>query len=333
MVLRRRRDWDPAKPLRPWLSSIAFRVVLAHRRRSAARGPARADRRRGRLSPGRREGRRGLDPPEGARGPRRAAAQAARGAPAARDRRAVDEGDRPVARAAGVHGLLPPAHGPDELRQGGPPPAPRRREPHEAGGSPAPAPAGPQPAAAPPEVKRRVLERLADWATSRRAGPRRLRAKRPRRRSPRRAGGRPRPLVAGTLAGLHAIARPAVSGGAGRSVGGPGPIALAARPEGPRWPAFRPPALQAPRANLAIRRGGRARGAGLARGLVAYWRFDEPEGAPAARDLSGHGGDCQLRRSNFVRSSRGRWGAPSACGPGPGWSVRPRRARRASPPS
>ena len=38
---------------------------------------------------------------------------------------------------------------------------------------------------------------------------------------------------------------------------------------------------------------------------MAYWRFDEPEGAPAARNLSGHGGDCQLRRSKFVRSIQG----------------------------
>jgi RNA polymerase sigma-70 factor (ECF subfamily) len=35
VMLRRRRDWDPGKPLRPWLVSIAFRVALAHRRRRA----------------------------------------------------------------------------------------------------------------------------------------------------------------------------------------------------------------------------------------------------------------------------------------------------------
>jgi RNA polymerase sigma-70 factor, ECF subfamily len=37
------------------------------------------------------------------------------------------------------------------------------------------------------------------------------------------------------------------------------------------------------------------RGAGLSRGLIGYWRFDEAPGSPAARDLSGHGTDCHLR--------------------------------------
>jgi RNA polymerase sigma-70 factor, ECF subfamily len=35
--------------------------------------------------------------------------------------------------------------------------------------------------------------------------------------------------------------------------------------------------------------------AGLGRGLVGYWRFDEAPGSVAARDLSGHGTDCLLR--------------------------------------
>jgi RNA polymerase sigma-70 factor (ECF subfamily) len=39
VMLRRRRDWDPDKPLRPWLSSIAFRVAMAHRRRRAREVP------------------------------------------------------------------------------------------------------------------------------------------------------------------------------------------------------------------------------------------------------------------------------------------------------
>jgi RNA polymerase sigma-70 factor (ECF subfamily) len=34
----------------------------------------------------------------------------------------------------------------------------------------------------------------------------------------------------------------------------------------------------------------------LARGLVGYWRFDEGRGSTTARDLSGQGNDCSLRR-------------------------------------
>jgi RNA polymerase sigma-70 factor, ECF subfamily len=34
----------------------------------------------------------------------------------------------------------------------------------------------------------------------------------------------------------------------------------------------------------------------LSRGLIGYWRFDEPPGSPSAQDLSGQGNDCQLRR-------------------------------------
>ena len=37
-------------------------------------------------------------------------------------------------------------------------------------------------------------------------------------------------------------------------------------------------------------------GAALGKGLLGYWRFDEPYGSAAARDLSGNGNDCFLRR-------------------------------------
>ena len=36
--------------------------------------------------------------------------------------------------------------------------------------------------------------------------------------------------------------------------------------------------------------------ASLSRGLVGYWRFDDGYGSLTARDLSGNGNDCQLRR-------------------------------------
>ena len=52
----------------------------------------------------------------------------------------------------------------------------------------------------------------------------------------------------------------------------------------------RPAALLAPEADPAP-----TATADLQRGLVGYWRFDDGYGSPAARDLSGHGTDCQLR--------------------------------------
>ena len=40
----------------------------------------------------------------------------------------------------------------------------------------------------------------------------------------------------------------------------------------------------------------RAASAALAKGLVGYWRFDDSRGSVAARDLSGEGNDCVMRR-------------------------------------
>ena len=40
VMWRRREDWNPHGPLRPWLAAIAFRVALAHRRRSLREVPA-----------------------------------------------------------------------------------------------------------------------------------------------------------------------------------------------------------------------------------------------------------------------------------------------------
>jgi RNA polymerase sigma-70 factor, ECF subfamily len=57
----------------------------------------------------------------------------------------------------------------------------------------------------------------------------------------------------------------------------------------------------------------------LARGLVAYWRFDEPAGSLAARDLSGQGNDCLLRKLD----PRAAWGPGALAGAlaltGRGW--------------
>jgi DNA-directed RNA polymerase specialized sigma24 family protein len=40
VMWRRRDDWNPQAPLRPWLAAIAYRVSLAHRRRSLREVPA-----------------------------------------------------------------------------------------------------------------------------------------------------------------------------------------------------------------------------------------------------------------------------------------------------
>jgi RNA polymerase sigma-70 factor, ECF subfamily len=40
VVWRRRGDWDPSSSLRPWLAAIAFRMAIAHRRRSVREVPA-----------------------------------------------------------------------------------------------------------------------------------------------------------------------------------------------------------------------------------------------------------------------------------------------------
>ena len=40
VMWRRRADWNPLAPLRPWLAAIAYRVALAHRRRSLREVPA-----------------------------------------------------------------------------------------------------------------------------------------------------------------------------------------------------------------------------------------------------------------------------------------------------
>jgi RNA polymerase sigma-70 factor (ECF subfamily) len=62
----------------------------------------------------------------------------------------------------------------------------------------------------------------------------------------------------------------------------------------------------------------------LGKGLVGYWRFDEPGGSAATRDLSGNGNDCQLRRLDPRRAwTEGRLGRAIALD-GQGWLECPR---------
>ncbi len=63
---------------------------------------------------------------------------------------------------------------------------------------------------------------------------------------------------------------------------------------------------------------------GLGKGLVGYWRFDEPGGSRAARDLSGNGNDCQLRKLDPASAwTEGRLGRAVALD-GQGWLECPR---------
>jgi RNA polymerase sigma factor (sigma-70 family) len=63
----------------------------------------------------------------------------------------------------------------------------------------------------------------------------------------------------------------------------------------PRRPALAPPALIEAGARAGGGQTGVAGAHALARGIAGYWRFDEAAGSRSARDLSGHGNDCELR--------------------------------------
>jgi RNA polymerase sigma-70 factor (ECF subfamily) len=73
-----------------------------------------------------------------------------------------------------------------------------------------------------------------------------------------------------------------------------------------RAPRVRPPRLAAPSAVLAAAIAPPAPPS-LAQGLVGYWRFDESPAGGAARDLSGHATDC-LPRGTRVEWTAGRFG-------------------------
>jgi RNA polymerase sigma-70 factor (ECF subfamily) len=64
--------------------------------------------------------------------------------------------------------------------------------------------------------------------------------------------------------------------------------------------------------------------ASLSRGLVGYWRFDDGYGSLTARDLSGNGNDCQLRRLDpSLAWTEGRLGGAVSL-QGTGWLECPR---------
>jgi RNA polymerase sigma-70 factor (ECF subfamily) len=67
-----------------------------------------------------------------------------------------------------------------------------------------------------------------------------------------------------------------------------------------------------------------------ARGLIGYWRFDDPRGSTVARDLSGRGNDCLLRRLDPDRAwIAGKHGGGLALD-GHGWLECPRAGALAS---
>jgi RNA polymerase sigma-70 factor (ECF subfamily) len=106
---------------------------------------------------------------------------------------------------------------------------------------------------------------------------------------------------------------PQATGGATKLLlGGAGAVALAAltavvwRPAAPR-PSTAPRASDPAAAATPARRPGPL--AGLGRGLVGYWRFDDGPESAVARDLSGRGNDCRLRHldppTNWVAGVHG----------------------------
>jgi RNA polymerase sigma-70 factor, ECF subfamily len=302
VMLRRRGDWDPAKPLRPWLASIAFRVALAHRRRRA------------------REVLGGLvDARDVAPLPEEKLASASARQLVLDALAALPPKQRVVFMLRELDGLsmkriadslgLPLFTAYSRLRVARTSFARevRRRSLGQGReGRAALLPLGllnlgPPVADAPPGLAHEVLGRLAglgDAPTAPRAEP---------------------PLLATTGAGgawltaTAALATLLVAGLAITQVYADVPAEAAAVT---RWSAAEPASRSGPppattRARLPTparliagasrgQEAGADRAAALGRGLVAYWRFDEAAGAAAAGDLSGNGTECLPRRRDSV---------------------------------
>ena len=139
-------------------------------------------------------------------------------------------------------------------------------------------------------------------------------------RSPRRAPARlPLALGAGALvAALLSV--PLLAPRPGDPVSPAPPLALRARSAPPAAAAARatiaPPRERPPRIQAGAVESPAPR---LTRGLVGYWRFDETRGSASARDISGQGNDCLLRRLDSDRA----WGDGALAGAlaltGKGW--------------
>ena len=312
MMWRRWAEYEPHRPLRPWLAGHRLSHRPETHQPGAAGGPAGRGRPRGRVAPSGRAAGVGALARPGPAGAVRAAAQAAGDAGDARPGRGRDAADRRHLAGAAVHRLQPPAPRPTGLHPDGR----------------AAAAAGALPAMPAPVSARAVMDR--EQRTRRR----------PRRR---RAGAPASSCAPGWRCRRPRLSRPA---GSGRT-GSPGD-GLVCRPRrwgqrpwpGWPWPAGwrcwpcaaapdshpRPVTSDRPGRGAVDSRGGRpahgrrssrpwpapcrlpsssADGASasaadglppLNRGLTGYWRFDDGYGSNSARDLSVGGRDCRLHQ-------------------------------------
>jgi RNA polymerase sigma-70 factor (ECF subfamily) len=303
VMWRRRADWNPQAPLRPWLAAIAYRVTLAHRRRSVREVPVGL-----------------LDAEDQSQAVEDQLAEAGARRLVLETLSALPPKQRAVLVLHELDGLpmkdiaqslrLPLFTAYSRLRVARQRFAKelRRREqlgalaPRAAGRHQvlAAMPAGALLAAerslppAPAAVKRRVVGRISRLAPAGRLpGPDLAPALRAVRL-------RPMALVAGAavlavLAGFSGNTR-------GRGKSSALPAAPAARPAATtRIGARVDTPATVPRlgpARLAALPAAAEPGAPekLGAGVVAYWRFDEARGTTTARDLSGLGVDCVLRR-------------------------------------
>ena len=314
VMWRRREDWNPKAPLRPWLAAIAYRVSLAHRRRSLREVPAglldaedqgraaddhlvSASARRlvletlDVLPPKQRavlvmhelDGQTMKDVARSLRLPLFTAysrLRVARQRFAKELRRKQQQANFRMGRATGTSQAV--LFWPAEALLSAERPIP----------------------SAPASVKRRVLERVSRLAPE---------APLPGfyRPEPGRSGGGARVPVAlagltllVSLAGIGLVARGPRTAGASSvtaAATATSATALPAVEPGVRARRLRPAALvmPAPASSAAER---------LASGVVAYWRFDEMKGTATTRDLSGQGVDCVLRRIDSTDWTQGQLG-------------------------
>ena len=316
VMWRRRDDWNPQAPLRPWLAAIAYRVSLAHRRRSVREVPAG-------LLDAEDQGRAAEDHLQSA-GARRLVLETLSALPP--KQRAVlvmHELDgltmKDIARSLKLplftaYSRLRVARQrfAKEVRRRQQLTALRAGRPLVASdlavlawpteallGAERPIPA------APAALKHRVLERVSRLAPEGPlpgfdlpAGPA--------------VGGRGLVAMTGvallvSLAGLSLLSRGPRPAGASSARGIPPAAAVTSSP------ADRESALRLPRlwpATLVTPAIAGTAGAAekLASGVVAYWRFDEIKGTATTRDLSGLGVDCVLRRIDSTDWAQGQLG-------------------------
>jgi RNA polymerase sigma-70 factor (ECF subfamily) len=312
VMWRRRADWNPLAPLRPWLAAIAYRVALAHRRRSLREVPAG-------LLDAEDQGRAAEDHLVSASARKLVLETLSALPPKQRAVLVMHELDGQTMKDIARSLKLPLFTAYSRLRVARQRFAKElRRKQQQAGFRMRRATTtqallfGPAEAllaaerpipAAPASVKRRVLERVSRLAPE---------APLPGFDAPIGAGGHLPAALAGlallvSVVGFALLSRgPSIVNAAGTDSGDspartvasvlPAPSEVGARPR------LRPATLvtPAPGASAAAER--------LAGGVVGYWRFDEAKGTATTRDVSGLGVDCVLRRIDSTDWSQGQLG-------------------------